>query len=128
MANHLRTNEDWDADDWETVFGDGGYVDPTAYEVITQNDRGPVTADRIVRVEHLAVDRSAGYSACDVVALAEATDGWLTLTAWCDTTGWDCQSDGRWHWAPTRADAIRNGLDNDGRAALGLNLPEVDRD
>lgn len=123
--DELPTTEEFSEYDWSAVLESGAeysttYIDTTAYEVITQADKGTVTPARITRIEKMWSDSSEGYSSTDVVLLAEAADGWLTLVAWCDTTGWDCQSGGRWHWAPTREDAIRNGLDNEARAHLGF--------
>lgn len=121
----LPTNETFDEYSWACVLDSGDststtYIDATAYEIITQADKGIVTAGRISRVDAWWASSEEGYADTDVVVLAEAVDGWLTLVAWCDTTGWDCQSGGRWHWAATREDAIRNGLDNEARARLGF--------
>lgn len=122
----LPTSEDFGEYDWRAVLaGDDRYsdVDPNAYEVLTQADKGPVTAERLVRIDKFWAC-NGGYAETDVALLARTSDGWLTLVAYCDTTGWDCQSGGRWHWARTRDEAIRNGLDNEGRERLGLELPK----
>ncbi len=123
----LPTNEDWSDYSWCNVLAEadsyGAYIDTNAYEILTGANKDAVTPARIAAVPHLWVESTEGYAQRDVVLLAELTDGWATLTAWCDTTGWDCQSGGSWKWAATKEDAIRNGLDKEGRIRLGLALP-----
>lgn len=53
---------------------------------------------------------------------------YLTVRAWCDYTGWDCQADGNADWADTLADAIAFGLTHEERTRLKsqlFNLQEV---
>lgn len=122
----LPTTDVWSEYDWTAVLA--GYpqsepgIDATAREILTGTPKGEITADRIVSVAGLWAESPEGYGSTDVILLAELTDGWATLTAWCDTTGWDCQSGGEWKWAATRDEAIRNGLDKEGRGRLGLSL------
>lgn len=46
------------------------------------------------------------------------------LTAWCDYTGWDCQSGGSVKYANTLKEAQTMLLTSDERRALGCPLPE----
>jgi hypothetical protein len=126
----LPTNEDFSTDSWgyvlnvptQTDWESGPYVSTTAKEVLTQADRGEITLDRIEAVDAFHAESPEGYASTNVFALVRLTDGWATLVAWCDTTGWDCQSGGDWRWAATREQAVANGLGNEERAALGLSL------
>jgi hypothetical protein len=127
----LPTNEDFDIYTWGCVlqlpaqgnsYEQPPYVDVRAKEVLTQADRGEITLDRLVSVEAFYAESPEGWGSQNVFALVELTDGWATIIAWCDTTGWDCQSGGDWRWAATREEAIRNGLGNEERAALGLSF------
>lgn len=97
-------------------------LDAQATEIITQADKGIVTADRIVAVPHVFAESLEGYADKNVVGIVQLVDGWAAVTAWCDTTGWDCRSDAVWKWAPTYEDIVRSGLDNAGRANLGVAL------
>lgn len=124
----LPTVENWSEYSWQNVIhceADeyGAYIDTHAYEVLTGVDRDLITPQRIKSVPHLWAESPEGWASKDVVVLVELVDGWATLTAWCDTTGFDCQSGGIWKWAATKEDAIQNGLDKEGRIRLGLALP-----
>lgn len=45
---------------------------------------------------------------------------WFALEAWNDYTGWGCQDSSDLYIGDTREDAVRNGLTNSGREALGM--------
>ncbi|MDF2969248.1 MAG: hypothetical protein K0Q93_3026 [Nocardioidaceae bacterium] len=136
QVNELPVTEDFTLDDWANVISlydaapdswqQHAEISQQVTAVITQEDKGAITLERIVSVEALRVIRG-DYAETDVYALLKLTDGWGTVQAWCDTTGWDCRSGGQWKWAATREEAIANGLGKAERAALGLSLPhEVD--
>jgi hypothetical protein len=66
---------------------------------------------------------SGGGSELGLVLVARLKDGrWLGLEAWNDYTGWGCQDGSDLYIGPTREDVIANGITNDGRSALGLEL------
>lgn len=52
------------------------------------------------------------------------TGEFFFLSAWCDYTGWDCQSGGSCEMAPTLADLIRWRLGDADRQRLGFILPD----
>ena len=121
----LPTNEDWNS--WgyvlhEPVSDACNYSEYGGIYSVYDHERvEDITAGDIARVDAWDAHSPEGYASTDVVALVELADGtWAALTAWCDTTGWDCQSDVTWRWARTREDAIRFGLDRAGRERLGL--------
>lgn len=132
-ASELPVSGDYDLWMWANVL-DLGDESPSKYssvevmqsmtEVVTQEERGSISLDRMKRVDAFHVGSPEGYASTEVFALVELVDGWGTLVAWCDTTGWDCQSGGQWKWAATREEAIRNGLGTEERARLELSLPE----
>ena len=56
-----------------------------------------------------------------LVALAELKDGrWLSVEAWNDYTGWDCQDGSDNRVGATRLQVIHYGLTLDARALLGV--------
>ena len=119
----LPTNDSFGEYGWMEILAGG-----EAYEGVRAIDGAPaedMTSDRIASVHAFyAEDGDEGYGSRDVALLAELTDGtWATCVAWCDTTGWDCQSGANWRVAPTRELAISNGLDKYARARLDLSLP-----
>ena len=61
----------------------------------------------------------------DWVGVFELTDGrFVSISAGCDYTGWDCQAGGSSQVAATEQDIIRFGLTDDERERLNLKLPE----
>ena len=130
----LPTSDHWTDYDWGSVLAEGRegedvewysgpYIDATTTEIISQVPKGLVTPSRIVAIPHFWAVSNEGGGDRDVVLIAELRDGWASLTAWCDYTGWDCQSGGNWKWAATKDEIIKNGLDKEGRIRLGLALP-----
>jgi hypothetical protein len=83
-----------------------------------------ITAERIARVDlTYGVDNDGP----DLAILTELTDGtWAACMAWADFTGWGCQDDVQWKVAPTRDEAISQGLDREARRKLGVPLPGED--
>ena len=124
----LPTNDEWDswryilptrADDQYSSSEYGG-----TFSVYGLDRVDDVTAERIARVDAWHGVSPEGYGSTDFVALCELADGtWATCTAWSDTTGWGCQCEVTWRWARTRDDAIRLGLDAEGRRRLRVALP-----
>lgn len=117
-----------DLTQWSVLFPNGGddiygSVYSGTFSVLDGSQVEDVTRVRIAHVE--AYDVLDGDCAeTDIVALAELTDGsWAAVMAYCDTTGWDCQADAQWKWAPTRELAISQGLDREARRRLNVALP-----
>jgi len=55
------------------------------------------------------------------IAVLQLTDnGYMTLKAGCDYTGWDCQAGGSAYFADTPEDIVRMGLDDEDRCRLLL--------
>lgn len=112
---------------WSVLFpGDDtniyGSIYSGTYSVVDGGKVDDITPARIARVDASFVDERE-YAETSLAALVELTDGsWAAVMAWCDTTGWDCQSGVEWKWAPTRELAISHGLDNAARAEMGLEL------
>lgn len=129
----LPTTEDFEREEWAYVIDLGdespyswrrsAYISTGMTSVINQEDKGSISLERIVSVEAFHAISTEGYGSMDLCGLFKLTDGWATVMAWCDTTGWDCRSDGQWKWAATREEAIENGLGKEERASLGLSLP-----
>jgi hypothetical protein len=64
-----------------------------------------------------------GYADVTLVALLEMEDGGFgVLDAWCDTTGWDCQSGARFTAFETLDDAIKFGIGDQEREWFGIKL------
>lgn len=58
------------------------------------------------------------------LAVGKLKDGnYFFLSAWCDYTGWDCQSGGDCETAGTLEDLVRWRLGDTARARLGYVLP-----
>lgn len=115
--------------DWDVLFpasGDNiyGSIYSGTHSVYDRSPVADITRDRIARI--VAVDVTEGdYAETNLALMVELTDGtWATCMAWCDTTGWDCQSGVEWKWARTRADAVFSGLDREARRRLGVSLPD----
>lgn len=102
-----------------------GSVYSGTYSALDSSKVEDITPERIARVDASHVE-DGDYAETNIAALVELTDGnWATVVAWCDTTGWDCQSGVMWKWAPDRETAIAQGLDNESRRLLGLTLGGV---
>lgn len=116
------------AGDWPVIFPSGesniyGSVYSGTFSVPFGRQVADVTPERIARV--VAFDCEEGdYAETDLALLVELIDGtFAACMAWCDTTGWDCQSGAAWKWAPTRELVIEYGLDREARRRLGVALP-----
>lgn len=78
----------------------------------------------VAEITHAWATSPEGWASVDISFLARLTDGrWAACTAWCDTTGWDCQAGVDWKVDASRDTVIRFGLDKEARAHLGLSLP-----
>jgi hypothetical protein len=124
----------WGEYDWAAVF-EGKYND-TPPEWRSTGDPTDVlgatvdqlTPEDIAEIEAVWTQCEVDYADSSIVALMRTKDGrYVTLEAWSDSSGWGCQDATYWKIAPTRDEAIRLGLDNEGRARLGLSLPPEDR-
>ncbi|MFJ3170610.1 hypothetical protein ACIPJK_07470 [Streptomyces roseus] len=83
------------------------------------------TPAAITEVTHLWSESYEGYADVNVALLARLESGaWAACVAWCDTSGWDCQSGVDWKVSADRDWVIRMGLDKEARARLGLPLPD----
>ncbi|MFE5332512.1 hypothetical protein ACFRCG_39660 [Embleya sp. NPDC056575] len=81
-----------------------------------------IAPDDVAEVTH-AWARQGDYAELNLAALMRLTDGsWAAVAAWCDTSGWDCQSGVDWA-VGTREHVISQGLDLESRRHLGLTLP-----
>lgn len=81
---------------------------------------GFVMAD-IVELAGYSVESPSGYSELDIDIYGRLRDGrWFSFNAWCDTTGWDCQSGGDASVAATRADIECFGLTDGQRRLFGI--------
>lgn len=118
---HLPLVVGWDAYDWEQVLGFKTMGD----EIVTLEMIDQVHAMYSSDPE----DKYHGYYDTDLAALMVLNDGrWATLHAGNDTTGWGCHGDYiHWRIFATRAEAISQGLTNESRRWLKLELDdEVD--
>jgi len=107
---HDEHYDDWT---WGYIFDEKGYpgtdlFDPAAVEEVELwHVHGP---------EHNAA------------GLFRLTDGsYVVYTGWCDSTGWDCQSDARFTLHSSRADAIRLGMGDEERRWFAITLPGDDQ-
>jgi len=76
--------------------------------------------DNVVVVLAAAAGENDGNS---WVAALRLHDGrHLLLSAWCDYTGWDCQSGGRMQISASLDDLIRFGMTGEERTRLGYTL------
>lgn len=110
---------------WGSILKEDSYSSYRgAYSTIDGSQVEDITAERIARVD-LAYGKSPdGYADTDMAILVELTDGtWAACMAWSDTTGFGCQDDVQWKVAPTRDEAISQGLDREARHKLGVPLP-----
>ena len=117
---------EFDLAEWDVLFkndGSGwGSVYSGAYSTTDGSRVEDITRDRVARVDRSHVE-FGDYAETSVELLVELTDGtWAACMASCDTTGWDCQAGVQWKVAPTRQEAIEQGLDRAARAALGVPL------
>jgi hypothetical protein len=89
---------------------------------------GTVSLGMIYKVHAMYSSDTAndgGYDDTDYAALVELWDGrWATVHAGNDSTGWGCQGDYvDWRIFKTRDEAIAQGLTNESRRWLQLDLP-----
>lgn len=103
--------------DWEEIFDQ--FVNPVT----------PVLGDTVV-----GIGKISRGDVRDIIALVEGEgDGpdwvglfklkdkrYVTVTAGCDYTGWDCQAGGKAQVASTLKKAVRFGLSDDERDRLGI--------
>lgn len=89
------------------------------YEYDTSG-KAPAPAS-IIEITHLRAVSPEGYASTDIALVGRLTSGqWVTCVAWSDTSGFDCQGQVDWWVGKTREDAIRFGLDEEPRRALGF--------
>ena len=117
------TIDSFAGDDWSVLFPPGdvyGTEYSGTYSVHDAAQVEDITPERIARIDASYLNEG-DYAETDLAALVELTDGtWAAVMAWCDTTGWGCQSGVQWKWGRTREDVISQGLDNAAREAMGL--------
>jgi hypothetical protein len=119
---HLPLIPGWTKWDWQGIFSNSNHqdswagVDPPAPEEIDQ-----------VLHQYTSDDGSGDYQDTDMAAVLRLKDGtFASVQAATDTTGWGCHGDMvRWYMGPTLEDVIYNGLTNESRDWLGL---EIERD
>lgn len=110
-----------DTYDWQQAFDvsaspEAVFRSPTAVDT-TAFGREDVS-------EILAIDEGEN-DGDNWVAVFKLVDGrFAAIGAWCDYTGWDCQSGGSIYVANTYDDIINFGLDEGQRTRLGLTLVE----
>ena len=116
--SHLPTVPGWGAYDWQQMLG------------YSSEAEGPIVRlSQLYKIHDMWTNSDeATYSEADYAALIELWDGsWATLHAGCDASGWACHgSDVRWRIFSTRNQAVRDGLTNESRRWLQLDLPEPD--
>lgn len=79
---------------------------------------------KVAEVVNWHVDEGSYGPEHSAVALFRMDDGtFVVYSGWCDTTGWDCQSDARFTYHPTQEDAIRFGLEDQHREWFGYPNP-----
>lgn len=104
--------------DWREAFAVADPVEsvPPGTNHRTDKFRPDEVAEVIAAVE----GENDGDSWVGVFRLSDGR--FVTVSAWCDYTGWGCQDGGHAAVAATKEDAIRFGLDDAERARLGLTL------
>ena len=107
----LPLTEEWSEYDWTEVLAP---------------DEAPAREDIEEVLHQRLIPGPSGYAEMDLAAVMRLKDGrWATVHAGTDTTGWGCHGDYvRWYVGPTLEDAIYNGLTNESRRWLNLELPE----
>lgn len=89
------------------------------YEYDTSG-KAPAPAS-IAEITHLRATSPEGWSSTDIALVGRLADGrWVTCVAWSDTSGFDCRGQVDWWVGETREDAIKFGLDEESRRALGF--------
>ena len=100
--------------DWNEIYGSTDLLGDVS-----------VARDEVEEVlhQHLQMGDS-GYAEMDLVAVLKLKDGtFASVHAGTDTTGWGCHGDYvRWYRGPTLEDVIYNGLTNESRDWLGLEI------
>jgi hypothetical protein len=77
--------------------------------------------DAVDYIDVLWGESVEGYAQIDVLAIGKLKDGrWFSLSAGCDTTGWDCQAWGDASVATSLDNIVRFGLDDRDRERLGV--------
>lgn len=113
--------------DWEAILGLSPYVDVRCEDAssVPAEATRMFVPDDVESVDCWYAESREGFASTHAWGLLHLKDGtWAACIAWCDTTGWDCQSDTMWRLLPTREEAIILGLDEEGRRRLGLELAE----
>jgi hypothetical protein len=121
-VNDLPCIGDLGTGDWPYILArpDGYTAYSGAYSTADGSTVEDITAERIARVDLTWGIETDGP---DMAILVELTDGtWAACMAWADYTGWGCRDDVQWKVAPTREEAISQGLDREARRKLGVPL------
>lgn len=119
-------NKRLDSYDWEQAFGESGsHNDTPAPDIVPPGAK--VSGERVTRgdvAEIIAIEdgENDGESWVGVFLLHDGR--YAAVEGSCDYTGWDCQSGTTVTVAASVTDAVRFGLSMEGRARLGLQLPE----
>lgn len=111
----LPTVPGWGQYDWQQLLGN------------STDDEGTVRLGQLYQIHAMWTNADeADTGDADYAALVELWDGsWATLHAGCDNTGWGCDSDYvRWRIFGSRDEAVRDGLTNESRRWLQVDLPE----
>ena len=114
-----------DSSVWPNILAEQEYGSSYtgAFSTVDGSPVGDITPDRIARID-LTYGEAGDWNETDMVILAELADGtWAACMAWSDTTGFGCRDDVQWKVAPTRDEAISQGLDRLARQKLGVPLP-----
>jgi len=83
----------------------------------------PVTVDNVSMI--LAYDEGVNDDQ-SWVAIVQLDDGrWAFVDAWCDYTGWDCQSGGQKWLSHSIENLWRFGISDEGRARLDAANPDA---
>ncbi len=105
-----QTHKELDTYDWKIIFeGGAGGNDP-----YTRNPSNPLTREVLKDVHYTLSDVKRVIATSDGendgeswLGLFEMNDGrFLSVSAFCDYTGWDCQAGGSSEWTTNEADAI----------------------
>lgn len=100
---------EWSEYDWDQVLGDNKAPGREDIDEVTHQYFRP---------------GESGYAEMDLVAVMRLKDGrWASVHGGCDTTGWGCQDYIDWRYGTSLNDIVVNGLTNQSRGWLNLELP-----
>jgi hypothetical protein len=109
-----------DTYDWREAFQAAYWVDPQPPGA--NINKASFDTNDVAEIIAIVEGENAGD---EWVACGRLNDGrYFSLRAWCDFTGWDCQSGGGSDVALTLDDTIRFGLTEGERARLGIVLDD----